>query len=173
MIFQPVLRSALVGSFPRAAFAALLLIASGATSANDRANAVDCEALVQSTYWDLRHEGKGEAFPLAQYRAALEARADRTARQINYLRAQRGRDISAGELQAEVERIARDTKAPVALGKLFAALGNDPRRISECLAKPALADQLARQYFARDPAIHAGTELAALDALAAYQGAKA
>jgi hypothetical protein len=143
------------------------------TGADPRARAIDCEAVVQATYWDLRNEGQAGAFPLERYRATLADRAERTAREVAYLRAQRGRDFTAGELQAEVDRMARDTKSPAALGKLFAALGNDPRRVAECLAKPALADQLARQYFAEDSALHAATELAALDALAGAQSAKA
>jgi N-acetylneuraminic acid mutarotase len=142
-------------------------------AADDRANAIDCEALVQATYWDLRHEGKGEPFPLDRYRDVLAARADRTARQVTYLRAQRGRDFTAVELQVEIDRLARDTRAPKALGKLFQALGNDAQAIGECLVKPLLADRLARQYFSRDAAIHGRTELAALDALAAAQAAKA
>ena len=129
-----------------------------ASATGDRAAAVDCEALVQAAYWDLRNEGKAGTFPLAQYRSVLEARAERTARQLAYLRAQRGRDVTGLELQAELDRMARDTQAPQALAKLFKALGNDAQLAGECLAKPLLADRLARQYFAHDAAIHAPYE---------------
>src|SRR5262249_14120921 len=52
------------------------------------------------------------------------------------------RPISAEQLQAEMDRMAKHTKQPDVLGELFEALGNDPFVIAECLAKPALADRL-------------------------------
>src|SRR6266699_5473313 len=50
------------------------------------------------------------------------------------------RPITAEQLQAEMDRMARYTKQPEVLRELFAALGNDPFVIAECLARPALAD---------------------------------
>ncbi|MGH8028845.1 MAG: hypothetical protein ACREO3_02820, partial [Arenimonas sp.] len=165
---QPV-RPALRAASHLIASLALLFAASGA-SASDRTDAVDCEAIVQATYWDLRHEGKGEAFPFTAYRDVLATRAERTARLVSYLRAQRGRDLSHADLQGEIDRLGRNTQAPEALAKLFKALGNDPQLIGECLAKPLLVDRLARQHFALDPAVHAVTKHRAL---AAYAAARA
>ena len=51
--------------------------------------------------------------------------------------------ISARELQAEMDRMASHTKQPDVLRELFAALGNDPFVIAECLARPMLAEQLS------------------------------
>jgi hypothetical protein len=164
---RPVAAARLV--FALAAGVGLLLSAPLALAA-DRANAVDCEAIVQATYWDLRNEGKGEAFPYARYADVLAARAERTARLVTYLRGQRGRDLDRRELQAEIDRMGRDTRAPEALGKLFKALGNDPQLIGECVAKPALVERLARQYFARDAAVHGPT---ARQADAAFAAARA
>ena len=50
--------------------------------------------------------------------------------------------ITAYELQAEMDRMAQHTKQPGALRELFAALGNDPFVIAECLARPLLAERL-------------------------------
>ena len=50
--------------------------------------------------------------------------------------------ITAGQLQAEMDRMAQHTRQPEVLRELFAALGNDPFVIAECLAGPLLADQL-------------------------------
>jgi N-acetylneuraminic acid mutarotase len=50
--------------------------------------------------------------------------------------------ISAEQLQAEMDRMARHTKQPEVLRELFRALGNDPFVIAECLARPALAERL-------------------------------
>ena len=59
---------------------------------------------------------------------------------------QRGRPISAGELQAETERMATHSKQPEVLRELFAALGNDPFVIAECLARPVVAERLVAQF---------------------------
>jgi len=50
--------------------------------------------------------------------------------------------LSAEQLQAEMERMAQHTKQPEVLRELFAALGNDPFVIAECLARPALSERL-------------------------------
>ena len=52
------------------------------------------------------------------------------------------RPITADQLQAEMERMASHTKQPEVLRELFAALGNDPFVIAECLARPVLAERL-------------------------------
>src|SRR6516162_11771602 len=49
--------------------------------------------------------------------------------------------ITADQLQAEMDRIARDTKQPDVLRELFEALGNDPFVIAECLARPIVAER--------------------------------
>jgi hypothetical protein len=52
------------------------------------------------------------------------------------------RPISAEQLQAEIDRMAQHTKQPEVLRELFAALGNDPFVIAECLARVALTERL-------------------------------
>ena len=52
------------------------------------------------------------------------------------------RPITPDHLQAEMERIASHTKQPGVLHELFAAMGNDPSVIAECLARPVLAERL-------------------------------
>jgi N-acetylneuraminic acid mutarotase len=56
---------------------------------------------------------------------------------------QRGRPITPSELQAEMDRMAKHTKQPEVLRELFAALGNDPFVIAECLARPILSARLS------------------------------
>jgi Galactose oxidase, central domain len=51
--------------------------------------------------------------------------------------------ITAGQLQAEMDRMAKHSKNPEVLRELFAALGDDPSVIAECLARPILAGRLA------------------------------
>ena len=50
--------------------------------------------------------------------------------------------ITAEQLQAEMDRMARNTKQSEVLRELFQALGNDPAVIAECLARPVLAERL-------------------------------
>jgi hypothetical protein len=50
--------------------------------------------------------------------------------------------VSSEQLQAEMERMAQHTKQPEVLRELFAALGNDPFVIAECLARPTLSERL-------------------------------
>ena len=52
------------------------------------------------------------------------------------------RPIIPDQLQTEMERIASHTKQPGVLRELFAALGNDPLVIAECLARPVLTERL-------------------------------
>ena len=60
------------------------------------------------------------------------------------------RPISAEQLQAEMDRMARNTKQPEVLRELFEALGNDPAVIAECLARPILAERLIADLSAQD-----------------------
>src|SRR5213080_1584061 len=62
--------------------------------------------------------------------------------------------ITAEQLQAEMDRMAQHTKQPEVLRELFAALGNDPFVIAECLARPALAERLTTSWYAYDQRIH-------------------
>ena len=55
------------------------------------------------------------------------------------------RPITADELQAEMDRMAQHTRQPEVLRELFAALGNDPFVIAECLVRPLLAERLLTQ----------------------------
>jgi hypothetical protein len=54
----------------------------------------------------------------------------------------RHRSLTAEELQAEMNRMANHTKRPEVLRELFAALGNDPFVIAECLARRLLTERL-------------------------------
>ena len=116
---------------------------------------VDCQEAIETVYWNHRDwpAGNGAAKPsLAQVlpRAALEARVLDTLRMSAALEDVWGRPITAGQLQAEMDRMARDSRDPARLGELFAALDNDPLLIAECLARPALATRLARSWYAAD-----------------------
>jgi hypothetical protein len=62
--------------------------------------------------------------------------------------------LTSEQLQAEMKRMAQHTKQPEVLRELFAALGNDPFVIAECLARPALSERLVTSFYAHDQRFH-------------------
>jgi N-acetylneuraminic acid mutarotase len=56
--------------------------------------------------------------------------------------------ISATDLQAELDRMAKESRDPQLLGEIFSALGNDASQAAECLARPTLAAQRLRAAYA-------------------------
>src|SRR5438093_3072244 len=64
------------------------------------------------------------------------------------------RPITAEQLQAEMDRMAKNSRQPDVLRELFEALGNDPFIIAECLARPALAERLLTNWYAYDERSH-------------------
>ncbi len=78
---------------------------------------------------------------------ALRAKVEDALRLSTALEVYWQRPVSAADLQAEVDRMARDTHQPDLLRELWAALGNDPLRVAECLARPLLVERLVRQRF--------------------------
>jgi uncharacterized repeat protein (TIGR01451 family) len=64
-------------------------------------------------------------------------------------------------LERELVRIARETRPPERLVAIYAALGNDPFVIEECLARPSLVERISRERFAFDAAIHVQARSAA------------
>jgi N-acetylneuraminic acid mutarotase len=57
-------------------------------------------------------------------------------------------------LGRELERMTNASRMPERLNELFAALGNDPFLIKECLARPILVERLTHNFQAMDPALH-------------------
>ena len=69
------------------------------------------------------------------------------------------RPITAEQLQAEMDRMAKHTRQPTVLRELFEALGNDPLVIAECLARPAFVERLIADCAKQQPKpISRGTE---------------
>lgn len=64
------------------------------------------------------------------------------------------RPILAEELQAEIDRMVRQSKRPDMLAELFSTLGNDPYLIAECIARPALSERFIRNSYAYDDSLH-------------------
>ena len=61
-----------------------------------------------------------------------------------------GTPVTDAMLQAEMARIARDTRLPERLIEIYHALGDDPFVIKETFVRAALVDRLARGFFPTD-----------------------
>ena len=77
--------------------------------------------------------------------AQMETKVGDYLRDSQALEADWHRPITAEQLQAEMDRMAQHTNQPEVLREVFAALGNDPFVIAECLARPVLAEGLLRK----------------------------
>src|SRR5882724_5162372 len=86
--------------------------------------------------------------------AQLERKVEDYLRKSQALEHYWQRPITAEQLQAEMDRMAKHSKQSEVLRELLEALGNNPFVIAECLARPALAERLLTSWYARDQTIH-------------------
>ena len=68
--------------------------------------------------------------------AQIEKKVENYLRDSQILADDLHRPLTALQLQAEMDRMAKHTKQPEVLRELFAALDNDAFVIAECLARP-------------------------------------
>src|SRR5437588_8634033 len=114
---------------------------------------------IEEVYWQHRIWPKANAGPkppLAKVmsQAQIEEKVEDYLRNSQALEDYWQRPITPDQLQAEMERIASRTKQPGVLREIFAALGNDPLVIAECLARPVLAERLITELYAHDQRFH-------------------
>src|SRR5881392_1600391 len=117
---------------------------------------------IEEVYWRHRiwPRGGGERPDPKPSLNAVMSQAQIEKKVEDYLRTSQAledywqRPITPDQLQAEMERIASHTKQPEVLREIFAALGNDPFVIAECLARPALAERLLTELYAHDQRFH-------------------
>src|SRR6266853_3712627 len=88
--------------------------------------------------WPTQRPDPKPALDAAMSQAQLEQKVKDYLRNSQLVTDERGSPITASELQAEMDRMAKHSKQPEVLRELFSALGNDPFLIAECLARPTL-----------------------------------
>jgi len=146
-----------------------LPISQASGSSLSRADRVACQQAMEDVYW--KHRTWPAENPQPKPREALLSEAAIVEKVESVLLKSAAmekfwqRRITPSQLRAEVERMARETRAPGILRDLFAALDQDSRLISECLARPLLADRLARRWYAFDERFHAPVRARAEEAL--------
>lgn len=115
------------------------------------AERVAYQRAIEDIYWRHRIWPKERPDPKPSLDAAM-SQAQIEQKVANYLRKSQAltdywqRSITPGELQAEMDRMAKHSKQPEVLRELFTALGNDPFVIAECLAGPVLAQRLFKSF---------------------------
>ncbi len=102
---------------------------------------------IEEVYWLHRNWPKENLNPkpsldAVMSQALLEKKVTDYLRSTQALADHWQRPITAEDLQAEMDRMARDTNQPEVLRELFDALGNDPFLVAECLARPVLSERL-------------------------------
>ena len=117
------------------------------------------QRLIEEIYWRHRTWPKERTDPKPPPEAIF-SHAQLERKVANYLRKSQALEdywhqpITAEQLQAEMDRMAKHTKQPDVLREVFQALNNDPFVIAECVARPALADRLLTSWYAHDQRIH-------------------
>jgi N-acetylneuraminic acid mutarotase len=108
---------------------------------------------IEEVYWKHRIWPRPEAKPsldAAMTQAQLEKKVAQYLLMSQVLEDHWQRPIDAQRLQAEIDRMAKHTRQPDVLHKLFEALGNDPFVIAECLARPVLTERLVADLPTQD-----------------------
>ncbi len=120
---------------------------------------LSCERAIEEVRWRHRIwpvDNPGTKPPLSTLLTAgtLEQRVEDALRKSNALTEIWERPLASDQLQAHLNGMARNTRAPEILRELLAALDNDPRLVAECLVRPLLADRLIRNWYAFDSRFH-------------------
>src|SRR5438034_4443490 len=123
------------------------------------ADRVAYQRAIEDVYWRHRiwpKEQSGPKPPLEKImsQAQIEQRVEDYLCNSQALEDYWQRPITPDQLQAEMERMASHTKQPGVLREIFAALGNDPLVIAECLARPVLAERVITDLYAHDSRFH-------------------
>ena len=122
------------------------------------ADRVAYQRAIENVYWQHRiwPRDRGErpdpkpSLDAVMSQAELEKKVTEYLRNSQTLEDHWQRPITADQLQAEMDRMAEHSRQPEVLRELFAALGNDPFVIAECLARPVLAERLVTNSYAHD-----------------------
>jgi hypothetical protein len=145
-----------------AAGATLIVVTAGADAASRTLTLDDrvaAQKAIERVYWSHRiwpKENPGPKPPLEELMpdAAIRAKVVDSVRQSSALSTLWQRPITADQLQAEIDRMVRETRDGATLAEVFHALNDDPFLIAECLARPILSERLLHNWYAHDERFH-------------------
>ncbi len=122
------------------------------------ADRVAYQRAIEEVYWRHRiwpkqRPDRKPSLDAVMSRATIEQKVEDYLHNSKLLEEEWQKPITSEQLQAEMDRMAQHTKQPEVLRELFAALGNDPFVIAECLARPVLSErlQLAAVDWGKEP----------------------
>ena len=130
------------------------------------------EILWKHRLWPESNPGGKPALEEVLSADALREKSEEGPRKAAALEAWLQRPIGQVEVQAEIDRIFRETRDPEMLEEILVALGRDPELVADVIARPLLADRLLRRHYARDAMFHIETRARAEAALAAHSTAE-
>ena len=138
---------------------------------------IECQRAIEKIYWKhaiwpADNSGSKPEFESVIPERILAGKVDDVLRKSQALEFFWQRPITAEQLQAEVERMAKNTRNPVVLQEIWSALHNEPYLIAECIARPLLADRLIRNWYAYDKRFHAELRASIQNEIKHYAGAK-
>src|SRR5207247_1282618 len=112
------------------------------------ADRVAYQRAIEDVYWRHRIWPKERPDPkpsldVVMSQATIEKKVQDYLRNSELLEQSWQKPITPEQLQTEMERMAQHSKQPEVLRELFAALGNNPFVIAECLARPVFAERFA------------------------------
>jgi N-acetylneuraminic acid mutarotase len=101
---------------------------------------------IEEVYWRHRIWPKENlkpkpSFDMVMSQAQIEKKVEHYLSNSQALEDYWQRPLTPEDLQAEMDRMAENTRQPEVLRELFEALGNDPFIIAECLARPTLVER--------------------------------
>jgi N-acetylneuraminic acid mutarotase len=134
---------------------------------------IDYQRAIEAVYWRHRNwpPGSADAKPCldaVMSHAQLQSKVEEYLRNSQALEEYWHETVSSEQLQAEMNRMAAQTKQPDVLRELFQALGDDPLVIAECLARPTLTNRLLAGRYAYDKRFHGALRQQAASELTAH-----
>jgi len=137
------------------------LLITGSISARELTfeDRIQAQRAIEETYWSHRtwpqvNPSEKPSLESVLSDDAIRARVEDTLKKSAALEKWWHRPLTPRQLQAEMDRMAKQSRDPKMLHELFDALGNDPLLIAETLVRSALADRLVRNWYATDGRFH-------------------
>lgn len=135
------------------ALLALLALESRALGAA-LASLIADRAAIEHVYYEHR-TGVKPPFEQVMPQAQLEKLVREDLKKEAVLERVYGVKVTPAMVEAEVERINATTRAPEVLAEIKTALGNDPGRFANAMARPIVVERTLRARYDMDPQLHA------------------
>lgn len=121
----------------------------------------ECQTTLEDLRWSHLSWPKENPQPKPERASMLSteqirAKVEHSLNQEAGLKQSYGLEITDAMLQAELDRMAENTRDPKRLKEIFNALDNDPRKIGECVARPNLVSQQFQKH--KDDQPEAGSQ---------------